>query len=109
MKSASNQAISVGQKVFCETTGQPRTCGVSADSGDNRLSLPETRSALGTLKAVLSRGVGDPGLYMYSNSQRSSSALGAARKQGVQCSEGPWQNWTFSNKISSKILFPRAS
>lgn len=34
-------------------------------------------------------------LYMGSNFGRPSSVLGAARKQGAQFSEGPWQNRAF--------------
>lgn len=54
MKSASKQAISMGQKVLCKTTSQLGTGGVGANSRGDQLPLPETRSALGTWEDVVS-------------------------------------------------------
>lgn len=97
-EAVSNQARSVGQKVFCKTSGQPSTHGVSADSRDSQLPLPETRVSPGHLG-----GVGGGGLLMYSNSRRSCSGLGASWKQGYSSPKNHVKTGPF--QITSAVRF----
>lgn len=112
MKSASNQAISVGQKSYGKQWASPAhaepvlTAEVIGFHSKNP-GQPWAPWRMWYLEEWEIKG-----LHIHRNF-RSSPVLGASRKQKVQFSEGPQYSWTFSNKISSGILgaaevFPRA-
>lgn len=87
-----------GTKSLLQNSGQPSTHGVSADSRDSQLPLPETRVSPGHLG-----GVGGGGLLMYSNSRRSCSGLGASWKQGYSSPKNHVKTGPF--QITSAVRF----